>query len=189
MANRHFDEITATLAAEMPAARFRHVLGVLHTSTFLASSFDADLEKVQLAALLHDCAKGMGREELLSYIRENNVPVEAEDLEFPAILHGPVGASVARERFDIRDEEVLDAIFHHPVGRRAPSATLQVIMAADFTEPTRDFAEVDEVRKAVRSDPRSGLLLVLRKKVKHLEEAGRRPHSRVSEMIASLENC
>jgi len=183
------DEMTAVLAAELSPARYLHTLGVLQTATVLARLHGADLERVQTAAILHDCAKNLGREELLTRIREHRIPVEAEDFDYPAILHGPVGADMARRRFGVQDEEVLDAIFHHPVGRRSPSLTLQILMAADYCEPTRDFDGVDALRQAVRADLRKGLLEVLRNKVAHLDRTGRRAHSRVYDMIHSLETC
>ncbi len=189
MANWRFDEITAALASELPPSRFRHTLGVLHAATVIAERQGADVERIQLAAILHDCAKPMGREELTDYIRNHGLSVDEADFSYPAILHGPVGADIARRRFGADDAEVLDAIEFHPAGRIDPSVTLQILMAADYCEPTRDFEGVEEARSAVRLDLRSGLASIVRNKINGLTAAGRVAHPRASQMIASLEGC
>lgn len=187
MLARTTDEITAKLADEISPVRFRHTLGVLHTGLVLAELHQVDANRLQYAALLHDCAKEMGRDELMRYIRSNRLPVSGDDLERPAILHAPVGAHLAETWYGVDDRDVLDAIRHHPTGTSNPSRLLQVLMAADFTEPTRDFDGVEMIRESVRTNLKAGVLQILKRKQEHLEAVGRQVHPGTLNMIETLE--
>ena len=37
--------------------RFHHTMGVMYTAAALAMRYDVDIERAQVAGLLHDCAK------------------------------------------------------------------------------------------------------------------------------------
>ncbi|MBX7247065.1 MAG: bis(5'-nucleosyl)-tetraphosphatase (symmetrical) YqeK [Candidatus Sumerlaeaceae bacterium] len=173
----------------MDSKRFLHSLGVVQTALVFAPLLEADIEKVCLAAHLHDCAKCMGRDRLLQIADESGCCEGTPDRDFPNILHAPVGAHIARKEFGVEDQEVLDAIRFHPTGCANPSRTLTVLMAADFCEPTRNFPGVEEARIAIRRDLVGGLSAALGKKVLHVEETGRPVHPRVYEMMESLKHA
>ncbi|MBQ4176263.1 MAG: HD domain-containing protein, partial [Lachnospiraceae bacterium] len=42
---------------ELDADRYRHTLGVMYTAASLAMCYGEDIERAQIAGLLHDCAK------------------------------------------------------------------------------------------------------------------------------------
>src|SRR5689334_21122734 len=111
-----FDNLTEKLSSSLSEDRFLHSIGVTHKSLMLAARHGVDLERVAAAALVHDCAKGFGREELLSAVEKHNLSIEAEDLEHIGMLHAPVGAAVAEVEYGISDTEVLEAIRFHPSG-------------------------------------------------------------------------
>lgn len=140
------EEIIEEVAKTMSEQRMAHVLRVEETALQLAEKYDADLEKVSLAALIHDIAKQQDDNEMRDIIISENLDLEL--LQFGnAIWHGPVGAVLARRQFDIEDEEILDAIEAHTVG--APEMTLigQIIFVADYIEPGRDFNGVGKARE------------------------------------------
>ena len=45
------------LKHEMDEGRYQHTLGVMYTCAALAMRYEYDIQKAQLAGLLHDCAK------------------------------------------------------------------------------------------------------------------------------------
>jgi predicted HD superfamily hydrolase involved in NAD metabolism len=182
-----YDEIVADLESRLPAKRFLHTLGVLETASSLAEQHGLDTHKAVLAALLHDCAKGLDRQELEAMEQQSLYRVNEADRDFPAIWHGPAGAYLARTRYEVDDPEVLDAIEHHTLGHANPSPTLRVLMASDSLEPLREYEGIQVLREAVRKDLRSGLIAVLKEKVEHVNSKGRKPHPRIFETIASLE--
>ena len=62
-----------------------------------------------LAALLHDSAKCLPFEIMLSYAHEAGI-TDPTFLSSSAMLHGPVGAYIAREQFSVSNQDVLNAI-------------------------------------------------------------------------------
>lgn len=175
------------LQQSLTPMRLHHVLGVVQTGLVLGKQNGFDLQKIYLAALLHDCAKGMNREALEQSYQKGEFHLEEEDLGFPAIWHGPAGAVLAQTRYAVDDEEVLEAIAHHTLGLAAPSRTLRVLMAADSTEPTRNYPGIEGLRKLLRTDFNAGLVEVLRNKVADLHARGRKPHSRIFQTLQYLE--
>jgi len=51
------------------------------------------------------------------------------------VLHARVGAEIARERYGVRDEAVLEAIRAHTLGGPALSDVAKVVFLADALEP------------------------------------------------------
>jgi predicted HD superfamily hydrolase involved in NAD metabolism len=182
-----YDSIVANLESSLPAKRFLHTMGVVHSAVSLSERHGAQMEKTCLAALLHDCAKGLDRQELENLESQGKFAVDGYDREFPAIWHGPAGAYLARTKYGVADEEVLDAIEHHTLGHPDPSLTLRILIAADATEPIRDFDGISKLRQLLRTDLREGVIAVLKEKVEHVKAKGRKPHKRIFETIASLE--
>jgi predicted HD superfamily hydrolase involved in NAD metabolism len=181
------DKITRSLESELAGHRFFHSLGVAYLSASLAAAWGVDPDQAFLAGILHDNAKGIPRDELLRLSRSGRYPVEEIDFEYPELLHASAGAVRARDLHGIEDMDVLDAIAHHPTGRRGATALLKVLMAADYCEPNRDFPGVDEAREKVRADLDAGLLDILAGKLRHVQMRGRTIHPRAHDMIRELE--
>ncbi len=183
-----FAEITTEVQGTQKPDRLLHIFGVLQSSLALAELYGVDTEKAALAALLHDCAKHYGREQTMALHKLGQINLTEEDLKYPALWHGSVAAWLAKSRFGITDAEVLDAVEHHTVGHSDPSPLLQILMCADYTEPTRTQPGVQELRLAVRNNLRTGLSAVLDAKIEEIIAKGQEPHSRIYETKKSLEN-
>lgn len=184
--NADLDKFTSYIERELDPWRFHHSLGVGYMAVRLSESNGVDPVRACAAGLLHDCAKGLSREELQRIAMNGDCPVEPIDLEFPELLHAFVGAWRIRHDFGIDDPEVLDAVAFHPTGFAGASRLVKVVMAADYCEPTRDFPGVDAIRRTVVRDLDAGLLEILGSKLKHLQERGRRVHPRARGMMDEL---
>lgn len=138
--------------------RFAHSMRVVNTALEMAEGLGLDKDRVHLAALLHDYAKGMAPKDLLTLAREHNlITCRAEEVQ-PDLLHGPVGAWLCRSKLGIRDEEVLRAIHYHTTGRAGMSPLEIVIYLADLIEPGRTYQGVQELKAVCEKDLRQGLL-------------------------------
>lgn len=185
---KNYDPIVADLKANQTPYRFVHIFGVLQTCLSLGTINNADLEKLTLAALLHDCAKHVGRDETLQLARRGEISFSPVDRNYPAIWHGTVAAYIALKKYCIEDEEILQAVEHHTLGCENPSITLQILMCADFCEPTRQQPHVEHLRDLIRKDLRKGLLVVLNRKIEDLIEKDQKPHPRIYRTIEFLES-
>ena len=117
-ANVWFDRgaVITAVQKQLPKTRWEHTLRVVETAVALAQQVGADMQKADLAALLHDYCKFWPAEKLSKWIHHYQLPTDllAFDKE---LWHAPVGAEAVREELGIDDQEVLDAIRFHTTGR------------------------------------------------------------------------
>ena len=136
------------LEAELAYGRFIHTLDVASTAAALAMCYGADMDKAETAGLLHDCAKELPEDEqiaLSAKIIHGYIPGKQ-------ILHSPAGAVYAREHYGVEDQEVLDAIQFHTVGREVMTITDKIVYLADKLEPARDYDDLTEIRRCAEPD-------------------------------------
>ena len=137
---------TQKLRSSLKESRFRHVIGVEITAIALADRLGADGERARLAALLHDCAKGLSEEEQYALAL-----LDGDDGLMPtdvaAVVHAPAGAVLARKEYGVTDEEVLKAIRYHTTGEKSMSLLDKILWAADLIEPGRSYPGADRLRK------------------------------------------
>lgn len=129
-------QITEDLRQCLDAERFEHTLGVAEMSVLLAEKYSLNKDKAYLAGLLHDCAKCLSNEELLSIIKNNADVLKINECEYinPKTFHAPAGAIQAKERYNISDEEILGAIRWHTLGKIDMSMLEKVVYLADKIE-------------------------------------------------------
>ncbi len=128
------------LGKELKPQRMEHTAYVLETALTLADRFGADPKKARIAALLHDCAKYLPEDKLLSY-------ADTEPAMLP-ILHAPAGADYAKNVYGVDDPEILRAIRLHTTGDADMTVLDKIVYLADMIEPSRTFEGVEEIRKA-----------------------------------------
>lgn len=162
------NEIRESLGKVLSSKRFKHSLGVMETAAKLAKLNGFDVKKAELAGILHDCAREIKNEEILKICRENNIEIDDICIIEPKLLHGPVGAIIAKNEYGVEDEEILGSICCHTTGRKNMGLLDKIIFLADYIEPGRDFAGVNEIRKAVYEDLDMGMSISLVSTIKHL---------------------
>lgn len=146
-------EIKKNLKKLLSDHRYEHTLGVAETAREMAEAFDSDPDQAYLAGLLHDCAKHYTGEELLHLSRMAGLPVTEAEEKSPFLLHAKLGAYYARERYRVKDEDILNAIRYHTTGRPGMSLLEKIIYAADYVEPGRDEApHLKQLRRLSRKD-------------------------------------
>jgi len=155
-------DLKKDLKKEMDESRFEHTMGVMYTCAALAMRYGYDLEKAMLAGLMHDCAKCMPNAKKLKMAEKNHLEITSLERKNPFMLHAKLGALLAKKKYDIDDEEILDAIRWHTTGR--PDMTLldKIVYVADYIEPKRDKApNLAEIRQTAFMDLDKALLKIL----------------------------
>lgn len=146
-------KITKKLKKYLDEDRLWHTLGVMHTAAAMAMVYHEDMEKAQLAGLLHDCAKCIPSKKKIKLCNENHIPVSSFEKEHPFLLHGKVGAWIAEEKCGVKDREILEAITWHTTGKPEMSVLEKIIYIADYIEPARDKApRLKEIRALAFQD-------------------------------------
>ena len=149
MAERGFyqEDLLPRLRGMMNPRRFQHTLGVRKEAVRLASIHHAAIQKAALAAILHDCAKGMPVKDMARIAKGNHLMADENMLSSGAMMHGPVGAYLAKTEFGVKDEDILNAIRSHTIGRPGMTKLEMCLFVADATEENReDYNGLKELR-------------------------------------------
>ena len=127
------------IAEIVPEKRLNHSIEVANLSLEVAKVNKLEpLYKYYFAALLHDLGKAYSKEDgtVLTIMKENY----DEYLDLPSFsYHQFVGEYLAKTKFGINDQEILDAIKFHCTGKANMSELGMVVYACDKIEPTREF--------------------------------------------------
>ena len=168
------EDFTPRLKTMMSPKRFQHTLGVRKEAVRLAAIHSLPVQRCALAALLHDCAKGMSLKDMNRVARENHLTDSETVLSSGALLHAPVGAYLAKTEFHIRDEEVLNAIRSHTVGRPGMTKLEMCIFVADATEEGReDYHGLKELRALCNRSLAAAVYRSLELTQEYVEGSGR----------------
>lgn len=164
-----FKKLTKAMEEMQSGKRFQHTVGVEYTAAAMAMRFGVDVNSARLAGLLHDCAKPLEDEKLLKICEKYNLPVSEIECRNPYLLHGKVGACLAKEKYEVTDEDVLNAISWHTTGRPGMSDLEKIIFIADYIEPNRkDAPNLQEVRKLAFDDLDKTLIRILKDTMDYL---------------------
>ena len=157
----------------LSAKRYQHTLNVRRMAVKLAKRWGADPEKAALAALLHDTAKELPREEMLQILNDNARMAENAQNRPSPVWHGICAAILAQTQWGVEDEEVLSAIRCHTTGKPGMSLLDEIVFLADMTSAERDYPEVDYLRKLEKKDIHQAMREALEMNLHWLEESGK----------------
>ncbi len=157
----------------LSAKRYQHTLNVRRMAVKLAKRWGADPEKAALAALLHDTAKELPREEMLQILNDNAIMAENAQNRPSPVWHGICAAILAQTQWGVEDAEVLSAIRCHTTGKPGMSLLDEIVFLADMTSAERDYPEVDYLRKLEKKDIHQAMREALEMNLHWLEESGK----------------
>jgi len=160
------DKIKEKMRSILTLKRYNHTLGVEKVAIELAHKYGADMRKVRKGALLHDCSKQF------SLAKMHELCDCDETIAFYGhlgeLLHGFAGSVYAKNEFGITDEEVLNSIRYHTIGRRGMSLVEKIIYVADAIEPSRTNIEVETIRRLAFEDIDEAILHEVDRKMEYL---------------------
>lgn len=162
-------ELLERLSAALSAKRFAHVQRVEQVAIKLAQQYDVDIQKASVAGLCHDYAKQRPDKDFIKVIKAKHLSASLLDYG-NAIWHGLVGAEMVKDELGIYDEDILNAIRQHTVGDAYMTPLAQIIYMADYIEPARSFAGVDQARQLVQKDLGAGVAYQTKHTLQYLIE-------------------
>lgn len=157
-----------SLIRDIGINRYKHSYRVMKTAIKLAKKYDVDENKATIAALLHDCGKFEDSNNLLKRVNDFDIILDNVMKSSIELIHGPLGAMIAREDYNIKDIEILDSIYYHTTGRENMTLLDKIIFIADYIEPGRIFPEVDKVRQLAFIDLDKSIILAMDNTIKYL---------------------
>jgi len=157
-------EARKTLGVE----RFLHSRNTALAAYDLCRRFDINPITGYLAGIAHDLAKQMDNKQLLKIVKSEGYDISPLEKNRPNLLHGKAAAVLLRERFCIKDKEVLNAVAFHTSGHEDMEPLEKIIYIADKTESTRNIEPA--LRKMCReADLDTILYAVLEKTINKLK--------------------
>ncbi len=169
------EKMAYKLKKELDKQRFEHTLGVEKTAREMARAFGEDEEKAALAGLLHDCAKCMTLSQMLKAAGSEAIdPVMKES---KALMHALAGQCVARDVYNVKDEDVLSAIRWHTTGHANMTNLEKIIYLADMIEPNRkSFPGLKALRALCAVDLDEAMHRALAMSLEYVQEQGKTLH-------------
>ena len=160
------DKFIYSLYAEMNKKlkhhRFIHSAAVAGTAASLAMKYGEDCSKAVVAGILHDCAKCYDDDELVELCLKNDIPVSGFEKDHGFILHAKYGAYLAKNKYGIDDEDILNAIRWHTTGHEDMTLLEKIIFVSDYIEPLRNKAQnLDKIRNAAFNEDDIDICVVM----------------------------
>lgn len=157
--------------------RFNHSIQVAKEAKSLAIEHNEDIEKTFLSGLLHDCCKCFTKEEI--YISKDKYNFKLDDVleKQLDLAHSFLGYYVAKDIYNIQDENMLNSIKYHTTGKANMSKLEKIIYIADYIEPTRAYFQgLDKARELAYKDLDKAMEFILKNTIDFNEKKGRIIH-------------
>ena len=147
-------ELKAAVEARMSQKRFIHTLGVVKAAKKLGEELLPEkLQSLVAAAFLHDVAKEIPAEELVSLSSEYGYKPTEEDKNSPQVMHSFAAPAVILRDFpEYASEDVLSAVFKHTTGDSEMSVFDEIIFLSDYVEEGREYPSCIAVRELLWSE-------------------------------------
>ena len=142
--------------------RYEHTINVKKMAVKLAKQYGANEEQAALAALLHDAAKEISKDEMRAIMRAHPEYAEGGEERPAPVWHGICASILARTEWGVTDEAVLSAIACHTAGKAGMTQLDKILYLADMTSAERDWPGVNKLRKLELKDLDAAMLAALK---------------------------
>ena len=142
--------------------RYEHTLNVKKMAVKLAKIYGEDEERAALAALLHDSAKEISKDDMREILRAYPQYAEGGEERPAPVWHGVCAAILARTQWGVTDEAVLSAIACHTAGKPGMTRLDKILYLADMTSAERDWPGVEKLRKLEKKNLDAAMLAALK---------------------------
>ena len=163
------DKIKEDLKNTLSERRYIHSLGVMEMAVELAKIYNVDEKKAELAGLLHYNAKEMTPEELLKYVDDNNIKISEVERINTKILHGKVGADIAKKKYGV-SKEIQEAIEYHTTTNPNMTTLDKIVFVADKIELNRKSAtyDIESERELAKKDLDGAVIFIINSNITSL---------------------
>ena len=160
------------LKVNLSSKRYRHSLATGAMAEGLCGIYHLPRGKGMVAGLGHDIAREIEPHHLIK-TASKMFTLEEWELDNLKLLHGKAGAVIMQEKFNIDDEQILEAIAWHTTGVIGMGELAKIVYIADYIEPNRKY-DNSQIRDYIdKSSLDDAFTFILEKKMEYLSAAGR----------------
>ena len=163
-------EMDELLRKSLKPNRYIHSVNTMKVAISLAEHYGENIDSAAIAGLLHDCAKNLNDAETKRYCAINGIQLNEIEQKQIFLMHGAVGAIIAKEKYGVNDEMILNAIRYHSTGFSKMSMLDKIIFLADCIEPGRTHCEVYSARELAFKDIDTALICAYDNIIKYVIE-------------------
>jgi len=145
-------EMDTLLKKSLKPNRYIHSVNTMKVAISMAEYYGENKDVAAVAGLIHDCAKNLNDDETKKYCAANGIELNEIEKKQIFLMHGAVGAIIAKEKYGIKDKIILNAIKYHTTGCSKMNMMDKIIFLSDYIEPGRSHCEVDEARSLAYVD-------------------------------------
>lgn len=161
-------EMDVLLKQALKPNRYIHCVNTMNVAISLAEHYGENKDIAAISGLLHDCAKNLNDDETKKYCAVNGIELNEIEQKQVFLMHGAVGAIIAKEKYGVDDEIILNAIRYHSTGYSKMNMMDKIIFLADYIEPGRTHCEVDEARNLAYEDIDKALICAFDNIIKYV---------------------
>nr|WP_317357103.1 nicotinate-nucleotide adenylyltransferase [uncultured Tyzzerella sp.] len=174
--NKYEKEINI-LKQNLTEKRFNHSIEVAKEAKKLAIEHNLDKEKAFLAGLVHDCCKCFSLPKIYEACEKYNFKLDDVLQKQPDLAHSFLGYYVAKDIYNIDDENILNAIKYHTTGKKNMTELEKIIYIADYIEPTRAYFDgIYEARELAYKNLDRAMSYILENTIQFNRKKGRIIH-------------
>ena len=127
-----------------------------------------DIEKVYISGILHDATKLFSKEKQKQMLYELGYQDSDEIMLSTNVWHGETAPAFVQKEYNINDEEILNAIKYHVMGRPNMTDLEKVVFIADYVERSRVGKVFDDARKIAFEDLDKALIFILESQIDYI---------------------
>lgn len=169
------EEILEYVKQNLSEKRANHILRTTSMCEKLAKIYGVDVEKAKLVGAAHDIAKEFSKDEIMQYIKENNIEIDEIEKVNIGLLHGKLAADIVKKKYNF-DDEMANAIKYHTTGFTDMSLLAKILFAADALEEGRTYSDAEEIRQIAYENLDEAVIRILNLKIVKSVEKGRLLH-------------
>jgi len=111
-----------------------HSIRVKKAAEGLANRFHVSAQKAGIAGVMHDISGVIPNEKRIAAAEALGIDILPEERIFPMIIHQKLSKVMARDLFQVADQDILNAIECHTTLKKNPSQLDLVLFSADKIE-------------------------------------------------------
>lgn len=172
---KSFKEVYEEVEKRVSPQRLYHSKCVAIRCVELADRYGVDKDSAKMVGIIHDIAKEMPIDEKLKYCKEHSLEVDEIEKSSPGLLHGKIGAHIAKTEFGY-SEDLCSAIRYHSTGKEKMSILDKILYVADMSSEDRNFSDKDYIIDLANKDLDECVKYILKVGIKELLEKNKKIH-------------
>lgn len=100
----------------------------------IAERYNANKDSAEIAGYLHDISAVYSNDVRIQVSHDLDIEILPEEESFPMIIHQKISKEMARDIFNIKDQEILDAVGCHTTLKKKSTLLDKVLFVADKIE-------------------------------------------------------